>query len=121
MRPCAAPPLMHQPGEQWMYNTGAQVLGVLLLQRATGQPLEAGVVARAGSAPVDRAQDDRARGWSLPRRPGRAGDVPAGLDVSESPHGEGYGPDDRSEEHTSETSLVDVEAGQEAPEGTAEV
>jgi CubicO group peptidase (beta-lactamase class C family) len=31
-------PLIHQPGEQWMYNTSAQVLGVLL-QRATGQPL----------------------------------------------------------------------------------
>ena len=33
-------PLMDQPGEQWMYNTGAQVLGVLL-ERATGKPLEA--------------------------------------------------------------------------------
>jgi CubicO group peptidase (beta-lactamase class C family) len=32
-------PLMHQPGEQWMYNTGAQVLGVLL-ERAAGKPLE---------------------------------------------------------------------------------
>jgi CubicO group peptidase (beta-lactamase class C family) len=30
---------MHQPGERWMYNTGAQVLGILL-QRAAGQPLE---------------------------------------------------------------------------------
>jgi CubicO group peptidase (beta-lactamase class C family) len=36
MRHFGALPLMHQPGEQWMYNTGAQVLGVLLLQRATG-------------------------------------------------------------------------------------
>jgi CubicO group peptidase (beta-lactamase class C family) len=35
----AALPLMHQPGEQWMYNTSAQVLGVLL-RRAAGQPLE---------------------------------------------------------------------------------
>jgi CubicO group peptidase (beta-lactamase class C family) len=33
-------PLMHQPGERWMYNTGSQVLGVLL-ERAAGQPLEA--------------------------------------------------------------------------------
>ena len=33
-------PLMHQPGEAWLYNTGSQVLGVLL-QRATGLPLEA--------------------------------------------------------------------------------
>jgi CubicO group peptidase (beta-lactamase class C family) len=32
-------PLMHQPGEQWMYNTGSDVLGVLIA-RATGQPLE---------------------------------------------------------------------------------
>ena len=31
-------PLMHQPGEQWMYNTGSQVLGVLL-ERAAGVPL----------------------------------------------------------------------------------
>jgi CubicO group peptidase (beta-lactamase class C family) len=33
-------PLMHQPGEKWMYNTGADVLGVLIA-RAAGQPLEA--------------------------------------------------------------------------------
>jgi len=32
-------PLLHQPGEQWLYNTGAQVLGVLI-ERAAGQPLE---------------------------------------------------------------------------------
>src|SRR5260370_29514422 len=32
-------PLMHQPGERWMYNTGSDVLGVLLA-RASGQPLE---------------------------------------------------------------------------------
>jgi len=32
-------PLMHQPGEAWMYNTGSDVLGVLIA-RATGQPLE---------------------------------------------------------------------------------
>jgi CubicO group peptidase (beta-lactamase class C family) len=30
-------PLMAQPGERWMYNTGAAVLGVLL-RRAAGQP-----------------------------------------------------------------------------------
>lgn len=33
-------PLMHQPGEVWMYDTGITVLGVLL-ERAAGQPLEA--------------------------------------------------------------------------------
>jgi CubicO group peptidase (beta-lactamase class C family) len=31
-------PLLAQPGERWMYNTGSQVLGVLLA-RAVGQPL----------------------------------------------------------------------------------
>jgi CubicO group peptidase (beta-lactamase class C family) len=39
IRRFATLPLMHQPGEQWMYNTGSQVLGVLL-ERAAGQPLE---------------------------------------------------------------------------------
>lgn len=32
-------PLIHQPGERWMYNTGADVLGVLI-ERASGQPFE---------------------------------------------------------------------------------
>src|SRR5438067_1701167 len=32
-------PLMHQPGERWMYNTGSDVLGVLIA-RAAGRPLE---------------------------------------------------------------------------------
>ena len=32
-------PLMYQPGEQWLYNTSASVLGVLLA-RATGKALE---------------------------------------------------------------------------------
>jgi CubicO group peptidase (beta-lactamase class C family) len=32
-------PLMHQPGEKWMYNTSADVLGVLIA-RASDQPLE---------------------------------------------------------------------------------
>ncbi|HEV2579824.1 MAG TPA: serine hydrolase domain-containing protein [Ktedonobacteraceae bacterium] len=32
-------PLMHQPGEQWTYNTGSDVLGVLIA-RASGQPFE---------------------------------------------------------------------------------
>ncbi|WP_239013909.1 serine hydrolase domain-containing protein [Archangium violaceum] len=32
-------PLMHQPGEAWMYDTGITVLGVLIA-RASGQPLE---------------------------------------------------------------------------------
>ncbi|HEY7976445.1 MAG TPA: serine hydrolase domain-containing protein [Ktedonobacterales bacterium] len=39
MRRFATLPLLHQPGEQWMYNTGSDVLGVLIA-RASGQPLE---------------------------------------------------------------------------------
>jgi CubicO group peptidase (beta-lactamase class C family) len=33
-------PLMHQPGEKWMYHTGSDVLGVLIA-RASGQPFDA--------------------------------------------------------------------------------
>lgn len=40
MRRLGTLPLMHQPGERWMYNTGSDVLGVLIA-RAAGQPLEA--------------------------------------------------------------------------------
>ena len=40
MRRLGQLPLMHQPGEKWMYNTGSDVLGVLIA-RASGQPLEA--------------------------------------------------------------------------------
>jgi CubicO group peptidase (beta-lactamase class C family) len=32
-------PLIHQPGAGWMYNTGSDVLGVLI-ERAAGQPFE---------------------------------------------------------------------------------
>jgi CubicO group peptidase (beta-lactamase class C family) len=39
MRRLGTLPLMHQPGEQWRYNTGSYVLGVLIA-RASGQPLE---------------------------------------------------------------------------------
>lgn len=39
MRRLGQLPLMHQPGEKWMYNTGADVLGVLIA-RVSGQPLE---------------------------------------------------------------------------------
>lgn len=40
MRRLGTLPLMHQPGERWMYNTGADVLGVLIA-RATGQSFDA--------------------------------------------------------------------------------
>jgi CubicO group peptidase (beta-lactamase class C family) len=39
IRRFAGLPLMHQPGEKWMYHTGSDVLGVLIA-RASGQPLE---------------------------------------------------------------------------------
>ena len=39
MRRLGTLPLLHQPGEKWMYNTGADVLGVLVA-RASGRPLE---------------------------------------------------------------------------------
>ena len=38
-------PLMHQPGEEWMYNTGSQVLGVL--RRAGRRQAARGLPARA--------------------------------------------------------------------------
>jgi CubicO group peptidase (beta-lactamase class C family) len=40
MRRMGTLPLMDQPGEQWRYNTGSQILGVLVA-RASGQPAAA--------------------------------------------------------------------------------
>jgi CubicO group peptidase (beta-lactamase class C family) len=45
MKRLGALPLVHQPGEKWMYHTGADVLGVLMA-RVTGQPLEEVMAAR---------------------------------------------------------------------------
>ena len=39
VRRLGALPLMYQPGERWLYNTGSDVLGVLVA-RASGQPFE---------------------------------------------------------------------------------
>jgi|SRR5882724_13429364 len=39
MRRLGTLPLMHQPGERWMYHTGSDVLGVLIT-RVVGRPLE---------------------------------------------------------------------------------
>ncbi len=39
MRRMATLPLLYDPGERWLYNTGADVLGVLIA-RAAGQPLD---------------------------------------------------------------------------------
>ena len=40
MRRFSTLPLMFQPGERWLYHTGADVLGVLIA-RASGQPFDA--------------------------------------------------------------------------------
>jgi CubicO group peptidase (beta-lactamase class C family) len=40
MRRYGSLPLIHQPGEQWLYNSGADILGVMI-QRVSGQSLEA--------------------------------------------------------------------------------
>jgi CubicO group peptidase (beta-lactamase class C family) len=45
MRRLGTLPLMHQPGEKWMYHTGSDVLGVLIA-RASGRPLETFLRAR---------------------------------------------------------------------------
>jgi CubicO group peptidase (beta-lactamase class C family) len=45
MRRFGTLPLMHQPGERWTYNTGAEVLGVLVA-RASGMPLSRFFAAR---------------------------------------------------------------------------
>ncbi|MCP3143562.1 serine hydrolase domain-containing protein [Pyxidicoccus xibeiensis] len=39
LRRFATLPLMYQPGERWLYNTGSHLLGVLI-ERVSGQPLE---------------------------------------------------------------------------------
>ena len=39
MRRLSSLPLLYQPGERWLYNTGADVLGVLVA-RAAGEPLD---------------------------------------------------------------------------------
>jgi CubicO group peptidase (beta-lactamase class C family) len=39
MRELGTLPLVHQPGEEWLYNTGTDILGVLIA-RASGRPLD---------------------------------------------------------------------------------
>jgi CubicO group peptidase (beta-lactamase class C family) len=60
MRRLGRLPLMHQPGEQWLYNTGSDVLGVLIA-RASGQPLEAFLRER-----IFEPLDMRDTGFSVP-------------------------------------------------------
>jgi CubicO group peptidase (beta-lactamase class C family) len=77
-------PLMSQPGERWMYNTGASVLGVLLA-RAAGQPLGA-VLGTRIFAPLGMTNTSF---WtSQPERLAEAYmPTPDGLTVWDSPHG----------------------------------
>ena len=77
-------PLVHQPGESWMYNTGSDVLGVLIA-RVAGQPLETflrdrifeplGMKDTAFSVPADKI-DRLATGYSIDLKEG-------GLQVSD--------------------------------------
>jgi CubicO group peptidase (beta-lactamase class C family) len=39
LRRFATLPLMHQPGDRWMYNTGSELLGIFVA-RASGKPLD---------------------------------------------------------------------------------
>ncbi len=76
MRRLGSLPLMYQPGEKWMYNTGADVLGVLIA-RASGQPLELflqeRIIAPLGMkdtgfyAPADRLNRLAASYWTDPQ------------------------------------------------------
>jgi CubicO group peptidase (beta-lactamase class C family) len=53
-------PLMYQPGDRWLYNTGADVLGVLI-ERATSQPFERFLTER-----IFRPLDMRNTGFDVP-------------------------------------------------------
>lgn len=68
-------PLMHQPGERWMYHTGSDVLGVLIA-RASGQPFETflrerifeplGMTDTAFNVPVPKADRLATSYWTQP-------------------------------------------------------
>ena len=96
MRQLGALPLAHQPGTRWLYNTGSDILGVLIA-RVTGQPfgdfLQERIFAAAGhdrhrvlgsagrdrpaAAPVHQGRLRRARGLRPAGRPvGRSPGVP---------------------------------------------
>ncbi len=74
LRRLAAVPLAYQPGERWLYHTGASVLGVLVA-RAAGRPLSE-VVAERVLAPLgmtgtgfgvpDTARDRLGPHWTPP-------------------------------------------------------
>jgi CubicO group peptidase (beta-lactamase class C family) len=73
--------LMYQPGERWLYNTGSDVLGVLVA-RAAGQPLERfcrerifaplGMKDTVFSVPPEKLDRLTTAYWTDPRSGGRA-------------------------------------------------
>ncbi len=88
MESVATMPLLHQPGEGWTYNTGSDLLGVLLA-RATGRPLPE-VLGETLFEPLGMVdtgfwvpEAERGRLTSLYQRAGGAG----GLDLVDGPDG----------------------------------
>jgi CubicO group peptidase (beta-lactamase class C family) len=75
MRRLGALPLIYQPGEQWLYHTGAEVAGVLI-SRATGRSLETfmrerifeplGMKDTAFSVPADKIDRFATSYWNDP-------------------------------------------------------
>ncbi|WP_426593737.1 serine hydrolase domain-containing protein [Cellulomonas sp. McL0617] len=83
MRVVGGVPLSVQPGTQWLYNTGAQVLGVLVA-RATGQSLPDLLASR-----VTRPLGMRDTGFHVPAdQLGRLGPVWMGDQVYDQPEGQ---------------------------------
>jgi CubicO group peptidase (beta-lactamase class C family) len=72
-------PLIHQPGERWLYNTGTDVLGVLIA-RASGMPFERflqerlfdplGMTDTAFSVPADQLDRFATAYWQDPENGG---------------------------------------------------
>ncbi len=89
MRRFGTLPLMHQPGEGWMYNTGSLIQGVLV-RRAANQPFDAFVRERITGPLGMRDTDffvpanklDRYAGCGFFHRP---------RDQGPAPHGQGRG------------------------------
>lgn len=88
MESVATMPLLHQPGEGWTYNTGSDLLGVLLA-RAVSRPLPE-VLAETLFEPLGMVdtrfwvpETERGRLTSLYRRTGGAG----GLELVDGPDG----------------------------------
>ncbi|WNV76554.1 serine hydrolase [Geodermatophilus sp. DSM 44513] len=78
LRRVASVPLAHQPGERWLYHTGASVLGVLVA-RAAGRPLPEVLAERVldplgmadtGFTVPDHARDRLGPHWTPPGEDG---------------------------------------------------